>query len=72
MKDIPPKNVRSSVNTLFMKTNNLLADFFHMFTVALYQINQFYCMNVYDAQLWCFNCFNAHRSADRLYVACRK
>ena len=46
------KNIDNTVNDLFMRTNNFMADFFQIPTVVglLCQYNS-YCINVCDSQL---------------------
>ena len=67
--DIRRKNVDFAVNDLFMRTNNLMADFSYTHSSTLSVLYNSYCMNVYGSQLWCFN---DHKSINRFYVAWRK
>ena len=67
--DITRKNVDFAVNDLFMRTNNLMADFSYTHSSTLSVLYNSYCMNVYGSQLWCFN---DHKSINRFYVAWRK
>ena len=64
--DITRKNVDFAVNDLFMRTNNLMADFPYTHSSTLSVLYNFYCMNVYGSQLWCFN---DHKSINRFHVA---
>ena len=57
--DITRKNIDSAVNDLFMRTNNLVADFSHTHSSTLSVLFQSYCMNVYGSQLWSYNDFRA-------------
>ena len=52
--DITRKNVDFAVNDLFMRTNNLMADFSYTLGSTLSVLYNSYCMNVYGSQLWCF------------------
>ena len=65
--DITRKNVDFAVNDLFMRTNNLMADFFytHSSTLSVLHVYKSYCINGYGSQLWCFN---DHRSINVFYV----
>ena len=67
--DISRKNVDFAVNDLFMRTNNLMADFSYTHSSTLSVLYNSYSMNVYGSQLWCFN---DHKSINRFYVARRK
>ena len=67
--DITRKNVDFAVNDLFMRTNNLMADFSYTHSSTLSVLYNSYCMNVYGSQLWCFN---DNKSINRFYVAWRK
>ena len=58
-----------NLNDLFMRTNNLMADFSFTHSRTLSVLYNSYCMNAYDSQLWCFN---DHKSINRFYVAWRK
>ena len=52
--DITRKNIDSAVNDLFMRTNNLIADFSYTHSSTLSVLFQSYCMNVYGSQLWSY------------------
>ena len=52
--DITRKNVDFAVNDLFIRTNNLMADFSYTLGSTLSVLYNSYCMNVYGSQLWCF------------------
>ena len=67
--DITRKNIDSAVNDLFMRTNNLIADFSYTHSSTLSVLFQSYCMNVYGSQLWSYNDF---RAVERFYTAWRK
>ena len=67
--DFTRKNVDFAVNDLFMRTNNLMADFSYTHGSTLSVLYNSYCMNVYGSQLWCFN---DHKSFNRFYVDWRK
>ena len=45
--DITRKNVDFAVNDLFMRTNNLMADFSYTHSSTLSVLYNSYCMNVY-------------------------
>ena len=47
---ITRKNVDSVVNDLFMRTNNLIADFSYTHSSTLSVLFKSYCMNVYGSQ----------------------
>ena len=64
--DIARKNVEFAVNDLFMRTNNLMADFFHTHSSTFSVLYNSYCMNVYCSQHWCLN---DHKSINRFHVA---
>ena len=67
--DITHKNIDSAVNDLFMRTNNLIADFSYTHSSTLSVLFKYYCMNVYGSQLWSYNDF---RAVERFYTAWRK
>ena len=67
--DITRKNIDSAVNDLFMRTNNLVADFSDTHSSTLSVLFQSYCMNVYGSQLGSYNDF---RAVERFYTAWRK
>ena len=67
--DITRKNIDSAVNDLFMRTNNLIANFSYTHSSTLSVLFQSYCMNVYGYQLWSYNDF---RAVERFYTAWRK
>ena len=71
--DITRKNIDSSksstVNDLFMRPNNLLADFSYTHSSTLSVLFKSYCMNVYGSQLWSYNDF---RAVERFYTVWRK
>ena len=67
--DISIKNINNSVNVLFMRTNNLMADFSNAHSGTLSVLHNSCCMNVYGSQLWCFN---NYKSVERFYIAWRK
>ena len=68
--DITRKNVDFAVNDdLFMRTSNLMADFFYTHSSTLSVLYSSYCMNVHGSQ---FCCFNDHKSINRFYVSRRK
>ena len=46
-----------------------MADFSYTHSSTLSVLYNSYSMNVYGAQLWCFN---DHKSINRFYVACNK
>ena len=48
--DITRKNVDFAVNDLFMRTNNLMADFSYTHSSTLSVLYNSYCMNVYGSQ----------------------
>ena len=62
------KNIDSAVNDLFMRTNNLIADFTFTHSSTLSVLFNSYCMNVYGSQLWSYNDF---RAVERFYTAWR-
>ena len=64
--NITRKNVDFAVNDLFMRTNNLMADFSDTHSNTLSVLYNSYCMNVYGSQLWCFN---DPKSINRFYFA---
>ena len=47
-------NINNAGNDLFMRINNLMADF-SIAHSTLSVLHNSYCMNVYGSQLWCFN-----------------
>ena len=51
--DISKKNIDNATNDLYMRTNNLMADFFYAQSSTLSVLYNSYCMNVYGSQLWC-------------------
>ena len=53
--DISKKNIDTATNDLYMRTNNLIADFSYAQSSTLLVLYNSYCMNVYGSQLWCFN-----------------
>ena len=57
--DISKKNTDSATNELYMRTNNLMADFSYAKISTLSVLYNSYCMNVYGSQLWCFNNYNS-------------
>ena len=67
--DITRKNVDSAVNDIFVRTNNLIADFSYTHSNTLFVLFKSYCMNVYGSQLWSYNNF---RAVERFYTAWRK
>ena len=67
--DISIRNINNAVNDLFMRTNNLMADFSNAHSSTLSVLYNSYCMNVYGSQLWCFN---DYKSVERFYIAWRK
>ena len=67
--DITRKNIDFAVNDMFMRTNNLMADFSYTHSSTLSVLYNSYCMNVYGSQLWCFN---DHKLINRFCVAWRK
>ena len=67
--DISVRNINNAVNDLFMRTNNLMADFSNAHSSTLSVLYNSYCMNVYGSQLWCFN---DYKSVERFYIAWRK
>ena len=67
--DISIRNINNAVNDLFMRTNNLMADFSNAHSSTLSVMYNSYCMNVYGSQLWCFN---DYKSVERFYIAWRK
>ena len=66
--DISIKNIDNAVNDLYMRTNNLMADFSYAESTTLSLLCNSYCMNVYGSQLWRLN----NKSVERFYVAWRK
>ena len=67
--DISKKNIDNATNDLYMRTNNLMADFSYAQSSTLSVLYNSYCMNVYGSQLWCFN---DYKSVERFYIAWRK
>ena len=67
--DISKKNIDNATNNLYMKTNNLMADFSYAQSSTLSVLYNSYCMNVYGPQLWYFN---DYKSVERFYIAWRK
>ena len=67
--DISIRNINNAVNDLFMRTNNLMADFSNAHSSTLSVLYNSYCMNAYGSQLWCFN---DYKSVERFYIAWRK
>ena len=67
--DISKKNIDNATNDLYMRTNNLMADFSYAQSSALSVLYNSYCMNVYESQLWCFN---DYKSVECFYIAWRK
>ena len=67
--DISKKNIDNATNDLYMRTNNLMADFSYAQSSTLSVVYNAYCMNVYGSQLWCFN---DYKSVERFYIAWRK
>ena len=67
--DISIRNDNNAVHDLFMRTNNLMADFSNAHSSTLSVLYNSYCMNVYGSQLWCFN---DYKSVERFYIAWRK
>ena len=63
--DITRKNMDSAVNDLFMRTNNLIADFSYTHSSTLSVLFQSYCMNVYGSQLWSYNDLRAVKDFTR-------
>ena len=59
--DISIRNIHNALNNLFMRTNNLMADFSNAHSSTLPVLYNSYCMNVYDSQLWCFNDYNNNK-----------
>ena len=53
--DISKKNIDNATNDLYMRNNNLMADFSYAQSSTLSVLYNSYCMNVYGPQLWCFN-----------------
>ena len=49
--DISIRNINNAVNDLFMRTNNLMADFSNAHSNTLSVLYNSYCMNVYGSQL---------------------
>ena len=66
--DMSIKNIDNAVNDLYMRTNNLMADFSYAESTTLSLLYNSYCMNVYGSQLWHLN----NKSVERFYVAWRK
>ena len=68
---ISKKNIYSATNDLYMRNNNLMADFSYAQSNTLSVLYNSYCtcMNVYGSQLWCFN---NYKSIERFYIAWRK
>ena len=60
--DISIRNSNNAVNDLFMRTNNLMADFLNAHSSTLSVLYNSYCMNVYSSQLWCFNDYKISRT----------
>ena len=52
--DTTRRNVDFSVNDLYMRTNNLEADFSYAHSSTLSVLYTFYCIHVYGSQFWCF------------------
>ena len=50
--DISIKNVDNAVNDLYMRTNNLMADFSYAESTTLSLLYNLYCMNVYGSQYY--------------------
>ena len=67
--DISKKNIDITTNDLYLRTNNLMADFSYAQNSTLSVLYNSYCMNVYGSQLWCFN---NYKSVERFYIAKRK
>ena len=67
--DISKKNVVHATNDLYMRANNLMADFSYAQSSTLSVLYKSYCMNVYGSQFWCFN---NYKSVERFYIAWRK
>ena len=61
--------MNNAVNDLFIRTNNLMAEFSNAHSSTLSVLYNSYCMNVYGSQLWCFN---GYKSVERFYIAWRK
>ena len=49
--DISNKNIDNATNDLYMRTNNLMADFSYAQSSTLSVLYNSYCMNVYGPQL---------------------
>ena len=47
------KIIDSATNDLYMRTNNLMADFSYTQNSTLSIVYNSYTMNVYGSQLWC-------------------
>ena len=67
--DIIRKSIDSAVNDLFLRTNNLIADFSNTHSSTLSVMFKSYCMIVDGSQLWSYNDF---RAVERFYTAWRK
>ena len=67
--DISIRNINNAMNDLFMKTNNLMADFSNDHSSTLSVLYNSYCFNVYGSLLWCIN---DYKSVERFYIAWRK
>ena len=67
--DITHKNIDSAVNDLFMRKNNLIADFSYTHISTLSVLFKSYCVNVYGSHLWSCNHF---RAVERFYTAWRE
>ena len=61
--DISIRNIKNAVNDFFMRINNLMADFSNTHSSTLSVLYNFYCMNVYSFQLWCFH---EYKSVERI------
>ena len=55
--EISIKNIDNAVNDIhvYMRTNNLMADFLYAESTTLSLLYNLYCMNVYGSQLWSVN-----------------
>ena len=68
--DITRKNIDSAVNDLFMRINNLIADFSYTHSSTLSVLFKSYCMNVYGSQLGVIMILE--HAVERFHTAWRK